>query len=95
MAAIGRFQNGDDVFHAKVVDGELFRLQGDVFGSPTYDKKPLKIKGLRTLTPVVPSKIIAAFLNMPRERAFTPGHGERVVPDYLVINIHAITHPQL
>ncbi|MHB9010104.1 MAG: hypothetical protein ACYDC1_24610, partial [Limisphaerales bacterium] len=40
MAAIGRFQKGDDVFYAKVVDGELFRLQGDVFGSPSYEKKP-------------------------------------------------------
>jgi hypothetical protein len=34
MAAIGRFQKGEDIFHAKVVDGELFRVRGDVFGSP-------------------------------------------------------------
>ena len=27
MAAIGRFQKDDDIFHAKVVDGELFRLR--------------------------------------------------------------------
>ena len=40
MAAIGRFQKGDDIFHAKVVDGEVFRLRGDVFGSPSFDKKP-------------------------------------------------------
>ena len=32
MAAIGRFQKGDDIFYAKVVDGELFRLHGDVDG---------------------------------------------------------------
>ena len=31
MAAIGRFQKGDEIFYAKVVDGELFRLKGDVF----------------------------------------------------------------
>ena len=30
MAAIGRFQKGEDIFYAKVVDGELFRLRGDV-----------------------------------------------------------------
>jgi 2-keto-4-pentenoate hydratase/2-oxohepta-3-ene-1,7-dioic acid hydratase in catechol pathway len=63
MAAIGRFQKGDDLFYAKVVDGELFRLKGDVFGSPSFEKKPTKIKGLRTLTPVQPSKIIAIGLN--------------------------------
>jgi len=63
MAAIGRFQKGDDIFYAKVVDGEIFRLRGDPFGSPTFDRKPSRLKGLRTLTPVVPSKIIAVGLN--------------------------------
>jgi 2-keto-4-pentenoate hydratase/2-oxohepta-3-ene-1,7-dioic acid hydratase in catechol pathway len=63
MAAIGRFQKGDEVFHAKVVEGELFRLRGDVFGSPSFDKKPLSAKGIKTLTPVTPSKIIAIGLN--------------------------------
>ena len=63
MAAIGRFQNGDDVFYAKVVDGELFRLRGDVFGSPSFDRQPTRWKGLKTLTPVAPSKIIAIGLN--------------------------------
>jgi len=63
MAAIGRFQKGDEIFHAKVVDGELFRLRGDVFGSPSFDRKPMPSRGVRTLTPVVPSKIIAIGLN--------------------------------
>jgi 2-keto-4-pentenoate hydratase/2-oxohepta-3-ene-1,7-dioic acid hydratase in catechol pathway len=63
MAAIGRFQKGLDIFHAKVVDGELFRLRGDVFGSPSFDRKPTPRKGIRTLTPVVPSKIICVGLN--------------------------------
>src|SRR5207248_4574496 len=63
MAAIGRFQKGDEIFFAKVVDGELFRVQGDVFGSPSFEKKPTRLKGLRTLTPVNPSKIIAVGLN--------------------------------
>jgi len=63
MAAIGRFQKGDDIFHAKVVDGEVYRLLGDVFGSPSFEKKPMKTKGVRTLTPVVPSKVIAVGLN--------------------------------
>lgn len=63
MAAIGRFQKGDEFFYAKVVDGEIFRLQGDVFGSPSFEKKPIKAKGVRTLTPVMPSKIIAVGLN--------------------------------
>jgi 2-keto-4-pentenoate hydratase/2-oxohepta-3-ene-1,7-dioic acid hydratase in catechol pathway len=63
MAAIGRFQKGDEIFYAKVVDGELFRLHGDVFGSPTFDKKPMPFKGLKTLTPVSPSKVIAVGLN--------------------------------
>jgi 2-keto-4-pentenoate hydratase/2-oxohepta-3-ene-1,7-dioic acid hydratase in catechol pathway len=63
MATIGRFQKGDDIFHAKVIDGEIYRLRGDVFGSPTFDKKATPLKGVRTLTPVVPSKIIAVGLN--------------------------------
>jgi len=63
MAAIGRFQKGDDIFYAKVVDGELYRLQGDVFGSPTFQKKPIPLKGVKTLVPVTPSKIIAVGLN--------------------------------
>jgi 2-keto-4-pentenoate hydratase/2-oxohepta-3-ene-1,7-dioic acid hydratase in catechol pathway len=63
MAAIGRFQKGEDVFYAKVVDGECFRLRGDLFGSPSFEKKPCGLKGLRTLTPVAPSKVIAVGLN--------------------------------
>ncbi|HEY9171949.1 MAG TPA: fumarylacetoacetate hydrolase family protein [Verrucomicrobiae bacterium] len=63
MAAIGRFQKGDEIFYAKVVEGELFKLCGDVFGSPSFDKKPTPIKGVRTLVPVNPSKIIAVGLN--------------------------------
>jgi len=63
MAAIGRFQKGDEVFYAKAVDGEIFRLLGDVFGSPSFDKKPIKLKGVRTLPPVTPSKVICVGLN--------------------------------
>jgi 2-keto-4-pentenoate hydratase/2-oxohepta-3-ene-1,7-dioic acid hydratase in catechol pathway len=63
MAAIGRFQRGNEIFHAKVVDGELFRLRGEVFGSPSFDRKPTARKGVETLMPVVPSKIIAVGLN--------------------------------
>ena len=63
MAAIGRFQKGDDIFYAKVVDGQLFRLHGDVFGAPSFDKKPTPAKGIRVLTPVAPSKLIAVGLN--------------------------------
>src|SRR5437667_364876 len=63
MAAIGRFQKGDEIFCAKVVDGELFRLQGDVFGSPSHEKKPRSLKGVKPLTPGAPSKIIALGLN--------------------------------
>ncbi len=63
MAAIGRFQKDDEIFHARVVDGELFRLRGDVFGAPSFDRKPTPRKGVKTLVPVVPSKIIAVGLN--------------------------------
>jgi 2-keto-4-pentenoate hydratase/2-oxohepta-3-ene-1,7-dioic acid hydratase in catechol pathway len=63
MAAIGRFQKGDDIFYAKVVDGEIYRVQGDVFSSPSFDRKPTSVKGVRTLTPVQPSKVIAVGLN--------------------------------
>jgi 2-keto-4-pentenoate hydratase/2-oxohepta-3-ene-1,7-dioic acid hydratase in catechol pathway len=63
MAAIGRFQKGDEIFHAKVVDGELFRVLGDVFGSPAFEKKPTPRRGVKTLVPVVPGKIIAVGIN--------------------------------
>ena len=63
MAAIGRFQKDDEIFHAKVVDGEFFRLRGDIFGSPSFDKHPTPRRGVKTLAPVVPSKIIAVGVN--------------------------------
>lgn len=63
MAAIGRFQIGTEIFHAKIVEGELFRMKGDLFGSPSFERKPMKAKGVRTLVPVLPSKIIAVGLN--------------------------------
>jgi 2-keto-4-pentenoate hydratase/2-oxohepta-3-ene-1,7-dioic acid hydratase in catechol pathway len=63
MAAIGRFQKNNEIFYAKIVDGELFRLQGDVFGAPSFDRKPTPRKGVKTLVPVVPTKIIAVGVN--------------------------------
>lgn len=63
MAAIGRFQKDNEIFHAKVVEGELFRLRGDVFGSPSFDRQATPRKGVKTLIPVVPSKIICVGLN--------------------------------
>jgi 2-keto-4-pentenoate hydratase/2-oxohepta-3-ene-1,7-dioic acid hydratase in catechol pathway len=63
MSAIGRFSKGDDVFYAKVVDGEIFRARGDIFGAPTFDRRTTPRKGVKTLVPVVPSKIIAVGLN--------------------------------
>ncbi len=79
MAAIGRFRKGDEIFYAKIVDGELFRAHGDIFGSPTFDKKPTPRKGVKTLVPVTPSKVINVGLNyadhareMKRELPKTP-----------------------
>ncbi len=63
MATIGRFQKGDEVFYAKVVDGAVYRLVGDVFGSASFDKRAIPLKGVRTLIPVAPSKVIAVGLN--------------------------------
>jgi 2-keto-4-pentenoate hydratase/2-oxohepta-3-ene-1,7-dioic acid hydratase in catechol pathway len=63
MAAIGRFQKGEEIFYARVVDGQLFRALGDVFGSPTFEKKAMPFRGVKTLAPVAPSKVIAIGLN--------------------------------
>jgi 2-keto-4-pentenoate hydratase/2-oxohepta-3-ene-1,7-dioic acid hydratase in catechol pathway len=63
MATIGRFQKGDDIFYARVVEGELFRVRGDIFASPSFEKKPSPFKGIKTLTPVAPSKLMAIGLN--------------------------------
>ena len=103
MAAIGRFQKGDEIFHAKVVDGEIYRLQGDVFGSPSFEKKPIKIKGVRTLTPVSPSKIIAVGLNyadharetgkpLPKEPLFWIKATTSLIPDGAKIEIPFPNH---
>ncbi len=103
MAAIGRFQKGDEIFHAKVVDGEIYRLQGDVFGSPSFEKKPIKIKGVRTLTPVCPSKIIAVGLNyadharetgkpLPKEPLFWLKATTSLIPDGAKIEIPFPNH---
>ena len=63
MAAIGRFPKGDNIFYAKVEDGALYKLKGDLFGAPSYQKKSIPKKGFRTLVPVQPSKIICVGLN--------------------------------
>jgi len=63
MATIGRFCKGEEIFYAKVVNGEIFRAHGDIFGSPAFDAQPTPLAGLQTLVPVVPSKIIAIGLN--------------------------------
>jgi 2-keto-4-pentenoate hydratase/2-oxohepta-3-ene-1,7-dioic acid hydratase in catechol pathway len=103
MAAIGRFQKGDEIFHAKVVDGEIFKLQGDVFGSPSFDKKPTPLKGVKTLTPVQPSKIIAVGLNyadhareagkpLPKEPLFWLKAPTSLIPDGTKIEIPFPAH---
>ena len=92
MAAIGRFQKGDDIFYAKVEDGTLYKLKGDVFGAPSYQKKPIPKKGFRTLVPVQPSKIICVGLNyadhaaesgleVPKSPLFWLKSSESILPD--------------
>ena len=103
MAAIGRFQKGDEVFYAKVVDGELFKLIGDVFGSPSFEKKPTPLKGVKTLVPVVPSKVIAVGLNyadharetgkpLPTEPLFWLKAPTSLIPDGAKIEVPFATH---
>ncbi|SRR5258707_10176593 len=103
MAAIGRFQQGDQIFFAKVVDGEIFRARGDVFGSPSFDRKPTKLKGVRTLTPVVPTKIICVGLNyadhareggkaLPKEPLFWFKATTSILPDGGKIEIPFSNH---
>src|SRR5678809_1434238 len=103
MAAIGRFQKGDEIFYAKVVDGELFRLHGDVFGSPSFDKKATNFKGLRTLTPVSPTKVIAVGLNyadharesgkpVPKEPLFWLKAPTSLIPDGAKIEVPFAAH---
>src|SRR2546421_41716 len=109
MAAIGRFQKGESIFFAKVVDGEIYPLRGDVFGSPSYEKKPMKLKGVRTLTPVTPSKIIAVGLNyadharesgkpVPKQPLFWIKATTSIIPDGGKIEVpfaHQSAHLQL
>jgi len=98
MAAIGRFQKGEDIFYAKVVDGELYKLKGDVFGSPSFEKKPTLLKGAKTLIPVSPSKVIAVGLNyadharesgkpLPKEPLFWLKATTSLIPDGAKIEI--------
>jgi 2-keto-4-pentenoate hydratase/2-oxohepta-3-ene-1,7-dioic acid hydratase in catechol pathway len=103
MAAIGRFQKGDEIFHAKVVDGEIFRLRGDVFGSPSFDRKPMRLKGVRTLLPVTPSKVVAVGLNyadharesgkpLPKEPLFWFKAATSLIPDGAKIEVPFPSH---
>ncbi len=103
MAAIGRFQRGEEIFHAKVVDGELFKLKGDVFGSPSFEKKPMPARGLKLLTPVAPSKVIAVGLNyadharesgldLPKEPLFWFKAPTSLIPDGAKVEIPFATH---
>jgi len=103
MAAIGRFQKGDEIFYAKVVEGDLFRLRGDVFGSPAFDKKAMSFKGVKTLTPVAPSKVIAIGLNyadharesgkpLPKEPLFWFKAPTSLIPDGAKIEIPFPNH---
>jgi len=103
MAPIGRFQKGDEICYAMAVAGEIFRLHGDVFGSPSFDKKPIKIKGVRTLTPVTPSKIIAVGLNyadharesgkpIPKEPLFWIKASTSLIPDGGKIDVPFANH---
>src|SRR5579862_10067729 len=103
MAAIGRFQKGEEVFFAKAVDGEIFRVQGDVFGSPSFEKKPIKLKGVRTLPPVTPSKIICVGLNyadharesgkpLPKEPLFWIKATTSLIPDGAKIEVPFPNH---
>ncbi|HTI70049.1 MAG TPA: fumarylacetoacetate hydrolase family protein [Candidatus Limnocylindria bacterium] len=103
MAAIGRFQKGDEIFYAKVVDGEIFKLQGDVFGSPSFEKKATPAKGVKTLIPVQPSKIIAVGLNyadhvretgktQPTEPLFWLKAPTSLIPDGAKIEIPFANH---
>jgi 2-keto-4-pentenoate hydratase/2-oxohepta-3-ene-1,7-dioic acid hydratase in catechol pathway len=63
MSAIGRFSKDNEIFYAKVVEGEIFRARGDIFGLPSFERKAIARKGVKTLVPVVPGKIIAVGLN--------------------------------
>jgi 2-keto-4-pentenoate hydratase/2-oxohepta-3-ene-1,7-dioic acid hydratase in catechol pathway len=103
MAAIGRFQKGEDIFYAKVVDGELYKLKGDVFGSPSFEKKPTLLKGAKTLIPVSPSKVIAVGLNyadharesgkpLPKEPLFWLKATTSLIPDGAKIEIPFSDH---
>ena len=103
MASIGRFQKGEDVFHAKVVDGKLYKLKGDVFGSPSFVKKGISPKGIRTLTPVEPTKVIAvglkyadhaseANLKVPKQPLFWFKAPTSLIPDGGKIDIPFNSH---
>jgi 2-keto-4-pentenoate hydratase/2-oxohepta-3-ene-1,7-dioic acid hydratase in catechol pathway len=103
MAAIGRFQKGEEIFHGKIVDGDVYRLRGDVFGSPSFDKKPMNTKGVRQLTPVSPSKVIAVGLNyadharesgkpLPKEPLFWFKAPTSVIPDGAKIEVPFPAH---
>ena len=88
MAAIGRFQKGE-IFHAKVVDGELFRLRGDILAR-RRSTKPMP--GRACVSPINPSKIIAVGLNyadharetgkaLPRSPLFLDQSHTSLLPD--------------
>lgn len=103
MALIGRFQKGDQVFYAKVVDGKLYRAKGDIFTNPVFERRPIPIRSVRLLPPVAPTKIIAVGLNymdhahelglaVPKEPIFWFKSPGSLIPDGAKIELPFIDH---
>src|SRR5581483_4811269 len=66
MDKIFRVALAGDTFHVAVRDGELRRIDGDIFGRYTVGDlitRGLPVAGLRVLAPVTPSKIVCVGLN--------------------------------
>ncbi len=58
-----RYQNGDLISYGVVDEGEVWEIEGDLFGSYRITGNSLDVGSLEILAPTEPSKVIAVGLN--------------------------------
>src|SRR5215472_4804670 len=63
MDRIVRVRRGDETCYASEREGELRRIDGDIFGRYTVEREALAEREIRLLPPVTPSKIVCVGLN--------------------------------
>ena len=60
---LARFEAGNRVYYGEVRDGEVFVLEGDIYGNYTQKGDKYNLDQVKLLAPVIPGKIICIGMN--------------------------------